>query len=772
MLRIFIFISLLLPLWCFSQVNDDFSDGNFTSSPEWSGTIEKFTVNSNGMLQLSAPAETSEAWLFTQSKTIENAHWSCRVILGFNPSSNNLTRIYLTADAAAPAEIQNAIFVEIGQSTDEVSLYCVTGNEDTKLIDGADDMVDLSTVDVLIDVKREGNTWTLKSNTGNGWNTCGSCNFSPAVPSSYFGIYCKYTSTRSTKFYFDDFVVTGDPFTDIPPVKRFDLVFSEFMPDPSPSAGLPESEYIELFNRSQTPVNLAGWKVIVNDKISDLEAYDLQPENYVLLIPQNKEDIWEEIPNKILLSHWQALTNEGCSFVLVSGKGNVIDALQYSFEQWNDGSFKQDGGWSFERVDMNNMSGSTENWLYSVDPDGGTPGTANSVKHDLPDRTAPEITMISYEDPKRIKIYFPEPMDILNKDLTNNFKIKGNSVTVNRVIPDTVFMDNCSVEFNEEMTTNRVHEFSGITLSDLEGNKLYLNTNRFFGKPDTISASGKDILINEILFNPRPSGYDFVELINNSQKIFSIHDLRLAESDEQDKITKLFELSGKNILIFPGDLTVFTRSEDNIDTEYFCPVPEHLYQTESFPSMPDKKGTVTLTTYNGKIIDRLHYDASMHFPLLNDKSGISLERISPDMETDDPDNWSSASADYGYATPTGTNSQFKEVKDTELNGFSIEEESFTPDGDGYSDRLMIDYSFDQSETVANVTVYNSKGIPVKQLANNRLLGTKGFITWDGTNDEGKFVPPGIYLILATTYNLSGKRTTQKLTCVVGTRSVP
>lgn len=772
MLRIFIFISLLLPVWCFSQVNDDFSDGNFSTSPEWYGTTEKFTVNSNNMLQLSAPAETSEAWLFTQSKAIENAEWNCRVILDFNPSSNNLTRIYLYADAAVPAEMQNSIFVEIGQSTDEISLYCVTGNIKTKLIDSADDMVDLSTVDVLINVKREGNSWTMKSNAGSGWITVGNCDYHPGFPGYYFGIYCKYTSTRSTKFYFDDIVVTGDPFTDIPPAKRFDLVFSEIMPDPSPSAGLPESEYIELFNRSQTPVNLAGWKVIVNDKISELAAYNLKPGNYVLLVPQSKGDDWQTIQNKMAITPWQTITNDKCNLVLVSDKGNVVDALKYSFAQWNDGSFKQDGGWSFERIDTDNMSGSTENWLYSVDPAGGTPGTENSVKHDLPDRTIPEITMITYEDPKSIKIYFPEPMDILNKDLTSSFKIKGNSITARNIIPDTVFMDNCTVEFNEEMTTNRVHEFSGITLADLAGNKLFLNTNRFFGKPDTISVQSKHLLINEILFNPRPGGYDFVELINNSQKIFSMQDLRLAESDEQDNISKLFELSGKNILIFPGDLTVFTRSANNVETEYFCPVPEHLHQTENFPSMPDKKGTITLTSYNGKIIDRLHYNASMHFPLLNDKTGISLERISPDMETDDPDNWSSASADCGYATPTGKNSQFKEIKNAELNGFSIAQESFTPNGDGYSDRLMIDYSFDQSETVANVTVYNPKGIPIKVIANNKLLGTKGFLTWDGTNDDGKFVSPGIYLILTTTYNLSGEKTTQKLTCVVGTRSVP
>jgi len=42
---------------------------------------------------------------------------------------------------------------------------------------------------------------------------------------------------------------------------RYDLIFTEIMADPSPPAGLPEYEYLEIFNRSKVKINLGdgGW---------------------------------------------------------------------------------------------------------------------------------------------------------------------------------------------------------------------------------------------------------------------------------------------------------------------------------------------------------------------------------------------------------------------------------------------------------------------------------------------------------------------------------
>ncbi len=952
MARFFILI-LLFPVVCSAQISEDFNDGNFTTSPIWMGTTEKFTVNENLILQLTAPAEESEAWLFTESSAIEQARWRVRVVMGFNPSSNNLARIYLAADAASPAEMKNALYVEVGNTSDDVSLYSLSSTNTTKLIDGPDDRVDITAVDITIEVTREGDLWTLRSNTGTGFQTEGTADYSPKFSSLFLGLFCKYTSTRSSKFWFDDIDVTGEPYSDTYPPqlmdfqvvngekinlsfsepidtaflsatnftletlqrtpssvtipdgssttnvelwfnpaldnvldekltlsgikdlygngmkdtsitfsyerisvisakvkspntvevrfsksmdessiedgivqitpgefipqpslsepdmvtltfdnpltegveylltlsnfkdvtgdtilsthlpllfynpKRYDVVFSEIMTDPTPSVGLPESEFVEIYNRTGYPINTVGWMLMVNGKAMLLPDYVLNPNKEVTLIPESAEEDWVSIPNRLPLPTWHSLTNSSGELILLSESGKVIDAIKYSLDKWSDGSFKQDGGWSFELIDVNNLSYTPNGWAYSVEPTGGTPGSENSVKADLPDETPPETEMITYEDSDQIKLWFTESMDMFTDNLISHFKMKSGTATISEVLADTVFADNCFLIFSEKLKINMVHEFSDISLTDNTGNEVTLNSNQYFGRPDTISQNEKEIVINEILFNPRPDGYDFIEIFNKSQKILNLGELSFAECEDDGTITKLFPLMTESVLIFPAEYHVFTLSPQNIGDEYECHNSYHLHKMDKFPSMPDDMGTVTLSLSNGTVIDRFHYDESMHFPLLNSTEGVSLERISPESATDNPDNWHSASADCGYATPTEMNSQYSNLQKPEANSFTTENELFTPNSDGYTDKLIINYSFKNPGTVADITIFNAKGNPVKELTNNKLLGTTGFITWDGTFDDGKLAKPGIYIILIKTYNSSGETATSKMTCVVG-----
>ena len=70
-----------------AQLTDDFSDGEFSSNPAWTGETSKFIVNGSNQLQLFAPAVTDDAYLSTASTAIENASWEFFVRLNFKPCS-------------------------------------------------------------------------------------------------------------------------------------------------------------------------------------------------------------------------------------------------------------------------------------------------------------------------------------------------------------------------------------------------------------------------------------------------------------------------------------------------------------------------------------------------------------------------------------------------------------------------------------------------------------------------------------------------------------
>jgi hypothetical protein len=214
-----IFLLLILSIFhqLSAQFTDNFSDGNFSSNPTWTGETDKFIVNGLNQLQLFAPAVTDDAYLSTESAAIENASWEFFVRLNFNPSSTNYARVYLVSDNENLKGALNGYFVYIGGTADKISLFRQSGTVRTEIITGTSGSVNVTNVQVKIRVMRDdiGN-WTLERDTAltNEFVTEGSVFDNTHFQSSYFGVYCDYTQTRSQHFFYDDIVVTGNPYID------------------------------------------------------------------------------------------------------------------------------------------------------------------------------------------------------------------------------------------------------------------------------------------------------------------------------------------------------------------------------------------------------------------------------------------------------------------------------------------------------------------------------------------------------------------------------
>lgn len=183
-----------------------------------------------------------------------------------------------------------------------------------------------------------------------------------------------------------------------------DIVINELMVDPYPPAGLPNAEYVELFNRSKGPINLANWRL--NGAGNDpFQSYLLQPGAYIVLAKASACLLFKD--PVLSWGNSGSLLNEGEKLYLQDASGHVIDSLQYDHSWYRDVQ-KKNGGWSMELINPASDCSGPDNWKASQDTTGGTPGRKNSVYDTSPDLTPPELTGLDILDSVTLVLTFSE----------------------------------------------------------------------------------------------------------------------------------------------------------------------------------------------------------------------------------------------------------------------------------------------------------------------------------------------------------------------------
>src|SRR4026207_1288268 len=101
MKHLFVFLLVAGPIFpAIAQVDDDFSDGDFTNLPSWTGDDSRFEVNASLELHLNAPAVTDTTCLATAHTIVLNTEWYFYCLLDFTPSNSNFLKVYLVSDQA------------------------------------------------------------------------------------------------------------------------------------------------------------------------------------------------------------------------------------------------------------------------------------------------------------------------------------------------------------------------------------------------------------------------------------------------------------------------------------------------------------------------------------------------------------------------------------------------------------------------------------------------------------------------------------------------
>jgi len=380
---------------------------------------------------------------------------------------------------------------------------------------------------------------------------------------------------------------------------------------------------------------------------------------------------------------------------------------------------------------------------------------------------APKLTIqnLTLLDASHLSITFNLPVDPSSLQIPN-FELKDE----NGISPQII-----KVSLSALSDKTAILEFSKIQGVELKLHVSGINGVLGFGmEPETHSFSYTflpqegALLINEVLFNPFSGGVDFVELVNVADYPVSVGRLRLATRNDTLGLKQVSVISAEKRYLFPGEFLVCTKDSGITAMQYFSSDPETFCQMKSFPTYADDGGKVVLLNDSLEVLDEFSYSAKMHSSFLADEEGVSLERISLEKPTNDRNNWASAAASVGFATPGLPNSQTS-VEYNIQDKITCEPDAFSPNGDGYNDVLTIHYKMNKPGYVANVRIFDAAGRQVKYLVKNQSQSQEGNWMWEGENDNGRKMNIGIYIILVETFDQNGQTKTFKETCTLTDR---
>jgi len=861
MKQLLAFLLTLCVFTSFSQIDEHFSDGDFTNDPAWFGDDSLFKINSNFTLQSnSTPGTSKDICLSTFSNFIDSTQWNCLVRFNLSPSTQNLCRFYLVSDVQNLKGNVNGYFVQFGGvtgNTDSITLYKQKGNTFKRIIGGRPATVSKSNNYVRIKVLRDASgNWQLFSDTlgGNFFTIEGTGFDNEFNASTYCGFFVRFTSTNATNFYFDD-IYAGPIIIDVTPPKidsvfvldettlrikfsedldisvaldstkysvdngtgnaasiqfetgsyssviitfqkkflsqinyqltvtgvsdlnhntlasqiipfsfyipkSFDIVIDEILADPDPPVGLPDYEFIEIVNKSTHCISLKNWTI--EDDVSQAKLPDLVllPDSFLIVCGNSGQPFYSKTGRTIGLTNFPSLGNDGDILILKNEKGQVIHAVNYSADWYTD-NVKKNGGWTLEMIDTKNPCAGKNNWNASKNNSGGTPGKLNSVNGFNRDVSPPNLMKAYPVDNKNIHIVFDETLDSFSVLNSNLITINGIVQSVS-IKPDPYFYSSFTAHFNDSFLTKNVYRIVVKNISDCAGNVIGENDLADFGLPENFDSG--EVAINELLFNPNSGGVDFVELYNRSDKVIDLQKLFIANTNSDNSVNEMYPIAPNGFVLFPKEYCAISSDSAILKTQYFSPNTKNFISC-TMPSYPDNLGTALIIDAYGKRYDQFSYDDKMHFPLLANVTGVSLERIDFNRPASDRTNWTSASSSVN-ATPAYRNSQYA-IGNANGEHFKAEPEAFSPDGDGYKDEVNFSFSFEESGFTGNLNIINSQGMIVKHLIRNETLGTSGTYSWNGFTDKNEKAPVGIYIACFDVFNLKGDVKNYRSVIVVG-----
>ena len=635
-----------------AQVNENFNDGNFNMNPTWIGSTDVFVVNSSQELQLN-DMTSGQSYLSTPTNatSLANKEWRIKVKQTFAGSENNHSRIYLSANTAdlsflnfSSGSNTTGYFLKLGEggSNDAIKFFRDDGPLGIVELGAGTQAEIASSFNINIQILRdEFGNWNVNLDYSGGTNFQEEFSVfdNTYLNGNFFGMSCIYTSSNATKFYFDNIYFGNEiPPTAVNTPNERSVVINEIYADPTPSNGLADAEYIEIFNADSIPFELSGWKLVNSSTEKMLPTFLLNPNEYVIICDANNTSLF---PNSVGIASLTALTNSGDSLTLLDMNNNVIDIVSYT-NDWYNSNEKSDGGWSIEQINPHKICSGQLNWSASNNATGGTPGFQNSIYNNSPDTEGPQLLSWNLNLFNQITLQFNESINVGNSSsfscsniqISNVQYLDGNTMVV--------------ITFAFNLQPETTYTLSQTNLQDCEGNSSNITFNIYQGKTPEFG----DLIITEILADPDPivQGIpaEFIEIFNKSSHTLELKGLAINSS--------AFE---GNKLLLPNEYLVLGDVTESLS---FLSVTNKIL-LPSFPTLTNS-GMLLKLSVNGLHLDSIRYSVNWFNNSFKANGGWSLELANPDLPCSTSNNWLPCENEIGN-TPGIQNSVYILSPDTQ-----------------------------------------------------------------------------------------------------------
>ena len=540
-----------------------------------------------------------------------------------------------------------------------------------------------------------------------------------------------------------------------------------------------QNEFIEIFNTSATDtVDLTGFKIkdgsaTVSTVIAHQRGLKLNPKQYAVVHPPSyflqpnlfyvSEDTSKSLTLSVSTSALgNGLTNTGERISLIGNTGDTLETFTQTGDYGN--------GFSAEKTDLE-IRNDNSNWKKSASFS-GTPGKVNStniydfnaglsgksssavfpghvplVPVTISNRgknTVTQSTLVVYED-KNFDLQ-PDLTDSIFSVTLNDLNIEsGDSSSVNLT---------CGIVYTEPL--NWIVKLMVPKDEKLSDNKIAVRLNIAYRK--------NTLQISEIMFNPitdktdgLPNQAEYVELYNPTEFRILMKDWEIGDRIDEEGNSNKYKITD-SVFVYPRSF--FVISSDSNLIEFWSGLNPSdtssqltILNKSDLHLNADEDAAIIYDLY-GAIIDSVFYYDNWHNPEYPSTKGVSLERRSFSVPSNDPFNWGSSAERPSGGTPGKLNSIAASVSQNSSSNVEFSPNPFSPDNDGFEDVCTISYSLKGSVVFVQARIFDRLGRQIRTLKNYSISGPTGTFIWDGKRDDGSTVLMGPYIVYIEGMNAS------------------